>query len=140
MSQEEKPESYLAILQRLKILTSRGTVTESARGFWGGVAKDGRIVVTAWDDSRPAGQTYYEFKRPRRANGGLQAAWDDGRVGIGAEVHLILIEPLDRSIAYGKLGRKVKSARLMPELWRVSENSPEDGSDQPKKRVVSAKA
>lgn len=138
MSKEGEPESYLAILQRLKIRTARGTVTESSRGFWGGVTKDGTIVVTAWDDSRPAGETYYEFKRPRRANGGLQAAWDDGRVRIGVEVRLIIIEPVDRSVPYGARGRKVKSAKLLRGSWRISEHAPDDGGDQPKMRVRSA--
>jgi hypothetical protein len=138
MSQESKPGSYLAILQQLGIRTSQGTVTQSSRGFWGGVTDDGTIVVTTWDDSRPAGESYFEFKRPRRANGGLQAAWDDDRVRIGVAVRLIVIEPLDRSVPYGARGRKVKSARLMPGFWRISEKAPDDGGDQPKMRVRSA--
>ncbi len=138
MSQEGKPKSYLAILQDLGIKTSQGTVTQSSRGFWGGVTDDGTIVVTTWDDSRPAGESYFEFKRPRRANGGLQAVWDDERVRIGVAVRLIVIEPLDRSVPYGARGRKVKSARLMPGFWRISETAPDDGSDQPKMRVRSA--
>jgi hypothetical protein len=121
MSDENSPESYLGILQSLNIMTSRGTVTESSRGFWGGVTDDGTIVITAWDDSRPRGETYF-----------------DGRIRIGTAVRLIILEPLDRSIAYGKKGRKVKSAKLMPGFWRISEHAPADGGDQPIMRVRSA--
>lgn len=135
MSQEQKAKTYLQILQELGVRTSRGTITESSRGFWGGVTDDGTIVVTAWDDSRPNGENYYEFKRPRRTNGGLQAAWDDGRVRVGSDVRLIILEPLDRSIAYGKKGRKVKSAKLMQGAWYISEHAPDDGGDQPIMRV-----
>ncbi len=137
MSQEQKAKSYLEVLQDLGIKTARGTITNSSRGFWGGVTDDGTIVVTAWDDSRPKGESYYEVKRPRRANGGLQAAWDDRRVQTGTAVRLIILEPLDRSIAYGKKGRKVKSAMLMPGFWRISEHAPDDGGDQPIMRVRS---
>ncbi|CAN1521540.1 hypothetical protein MCEMSEM23_01102 [Rhabdaerophilaceae bacterium] len=135
MTQEGKPKSYLAILQKLGIKTSRGTVTESARGFWGGMTGDGTLVVTAWDDSGRGDKSYYEFKRPRRTNGGLQAAWDDGRVSIGAEVKLIIIKPSDPAVPYGARGRKVKSATLMPGKWLISEHAPDDGGDQPIMRV-----
>jgi hypothetical protein len=125
MSQEGKPESYLSILRKLKVMTSRGTVTESSRGFWGGVTEEGMIVITAWSDSRKDSETHYEFKRPRRTNGGLQAAWDDGRIRIGEAVRLIVIEPMDPKIPYGDRGRKVKSAELKEEFWRISGPSPD---------------
>jgi hypothetical protein len=133
MSEESKTERYLAILQRLGIRTSQGTVTQSSRGFWGGVMDDGTIVVTAWDDSRPKKDpACYEFKRPRRANGGLLAAWNDGRVGIGKAVRLIVIEPMDRSVLYGERGRKVKSAKLMTGLWRITAYGDSVTGDEPK--------
>jgi hypothetical protein len=126
MAQQQVPQKYLHVLQGLKVQTLRGTVTESSRGYWGGLTDNGTIVVTAWTDSRKEGAIAYEIKRPRRNNGGLLASWNAGRLEVGAIVKLIVIEPLDPSIRYGDPGRKVKLAVLKSGRWRITAVSASD--------------
>ena len=52
----------------LEKLHAAGVQTGTARGFWGGVATDGNIVVTSWTDANDgSGRFYIGCGRPTTA-------------------------------------------------------------------------
>lgn len=100
-------------------LHATGVKTGSARGFWGGIASNGDIVVTAWIDANEDGR--FIIWRPRTNHGGLRDAWDAGLMKEGTEVRLILL----RQRGNAPLGkpRSIASAGLVPGKWRIVDAS-----------------
>jgi hypothetical protein len=99
-------------------LNEAGVATGTARGFWGGVAPDGTIVVTGWRDLRASDGGYLVW-RPRDNKGGLKAAWERGEIVVGAEVKLIVLKAQEE-LPIGQ-DRKAVAGKLMPGRWRVTE-------------------
>jgi hypothetical protein len=109
--------TLLSALNRAGVVTRAGVETRSAHGFWGGVTKNNKIVVTAWIDAK-VGNGRFRIARPRTGHGRLKDMWEEGRIQPGATVKLILVRqrgdaPLDKG------QREVASAGLMPGDWRV---------------------
>jgi hypothetical protein len=100
-------------------LNAAGVKTKSGRGFWGGVAADGKIVVTAWTDGNDGAGRFYIW-RPKTNHGGLRTMWEIGNMRVGTEVSLILLRQRG-TVAPGKPGRSVAGAALMPTRWRIVE-------------------
>src|SRR5687767_1474510 len=99
----------------LSALNEAGVVTATARGFWGGVAADGSIVVTGWRDLRAPGGGYLVW-RPRDNKGGLKAAWERGEMIVGTEVKLIVLKARE-DLPIGQ-GREAVAGKLMPGRWQ----------------------
>ncbi len=109
----------------LDALTAAGVETGTARGFWGGVAADGEIIVTAWTDQNDGAGRFYIW-RPKTNHGGLKTEWELGNIHVGAEVRMIFVRPRGS----GK-PRSVKDAALMPDRWRVVEITREKAIVEP---------
>jgi len=103
----------------LDALNAAGVETRTARGFWGGVASDGTIVVTSWTDANDGNGRFYLW-RPKTNHGGLRTQWEVGNIRTGTEVRLILLEQRGR-LPIGEPGRSVACAYQMPAKWRVVE-------------------
>lgn len=103
----------------LDVLNAAGVQTGSARGFWGGVATDGQIVVTSWVDANDGAGRFY-ISRPKTNHGGLKTQWEVGNIQAGTEVHLILLRQRG-NLSLGEGSRVVADAVLMPGKWRVAE-------------------
>lgn len=103
----------------LDALTAAGVKTGTARGFWGGVAADGEIVVTTWTDTNDGMGRFYIW-RPKTNHGGLRTEWEVGNIRAGTEVRMILLRQRG-SVPIGKPGRSVAGAVLMAGKWRVGE-------------------
>lgn len=102
----------------LDALNAAGVKTRTARGFWGGVAADGEIVVTAWTDGNDGTGRFY-IGQPNTNHGGLKTEWEVGNIRVGTEVRLILL--CQRGNApFGGEPRTVAGAALMPGKWRVT--------------------
>jgi hypothetical protein len=99
------------------VLNKAGIDTGTARGFWGGVTKDGDLVVTSWLDGHDDDGRFYVW-RPKTNHGGLKDQWEVGNIRIGTEVHLILLRQKG-NVPVDKQGRIVAGAVLMPGKWRV---------------------
>jgi hypothetical protein len=95
-------------------LNSLGVETNTGRGFWGGVGKNGKPVVTSWIDTHNSKGQFYVW-RPRTNHGGLKDEWDAGNIRVGTEVRLILL----KNRAPGADRRVVGGAAAMPGKWRV---------------------
>lgn len=77
--------------KHLDALRAAGIKTMNARGFRGGKAANGDIVVTAWiDQSHKDGGTF-PIWRPKTNHGGLLEAWQLGGIKDGAKVRVILL-------------------------------------------------
>ncbi len=100
-------------------LNAAGIKTATARGFWGGIADNGDIVVTSWTDARDARGRYYIW-RPATNHGGLKAQWEFGNIRVGTAVRLILLSQRG-NLPLGVPGRSVARAELKPAKWRVAE-------------------
>jgi hypothetical protein len=100
-------------------LKAAGVHTETARGFWGGIAADGTIVVTSWTDATD-GQNRFYILRPKANHGRLKKMWNEGKIRVGTEVSLILLRQRG-SIPLGKPGRTIAEAALMPMRWQIVE-------------------
>lgn len=100
----------------LDALNEAGVVTNTARGFWGGVASDGSIVVTAWRDLREPDGGYRVWK-PRDNKAGLKAAWDEGRIVVGTRVRVIILKA-KAELPIGQQ-RSVVAGKLMPGEWEI---------------------
>ncbi len=98
-------------------LHDAGVETGTARGFWGGIDKDGGLVVSSWLDANDGNGRFYLW-RPPTNHGGLKAAWELGNVRPGVEVTLILLRQRG-NVALGKGPRSVAEAALFREKWRV---------------------
>ena len=98
-------------------LNAAGVKTKSARGFWGGVAANGKIVVTAWTDGHD-GAGRRRIWRPKTNHGGLRTMWEVGNMRVGTQVSLILVQQRG-TVPPGKPGRSVARAALMPTRWRI---------------------
>ncbi|MBB6179834.1 hypothetical protein [Pseudorhizobium flavum] len=105
----------------LDALQTAGVNTRTARGFWGGVADDGQLVVTSWTDAND-GKGRFSIFRPLTNHGGLKTQWDVGNIRVGTEVRLILLRQRGNEVL-GEGGRTVKDAVLMPGMWRVVETT-----------------
>ena len=101
----------------IESLNAAGVKTRTSRGFWGGVTSDHKIVVTAWSDG-PREDGGFIISRPRTNHGKLKEAWDSGRIQPGATVRLIVIRQSGQ-VPWGRKGRIVKDAALLPGQWRV---------------------
>ncbi len=101
----------------LDALNAVGVTTRTARGFWGGVAEGGEIVVTSWTDANDGKGRFYIW-RPTTNHGGLKTQWEVGNIRVGTEVRLILLRQRS-DIPIRKPGRSVAGAVLMPGKWRV---------------------
>ncbi len=103
----------------LDALNAAGVKTGTARGFWGGVTEDGKIVVTSWTDANDRNGRFLIW-RPTTNHGGLKTQWEVGNIRVGTEVRMILLRQRgDVPIGEGK--RSVAGAALMPGKWRVVE-------------------
>lgn len=102
----------------LAALNGAGVATGSARGFWGGVTPEGKIVVTSWTDLNDGHGRFYIW-RPKANHGGLKTAWEVGNIRVGTEVRMVLLR--QRGNAVIGEPRCVAGAALMPGLWRVVE-------------------
>ena len=100
-------------------LNAAGVETRTARGFWGGVTRDGEIVVTAWTDGNDGGGRFYIW-RPSTNHGGLKTQWEVGNMRVGTEVRMILLRQRGATPIGGE-ARSVAGAALMPGKWRVAE-------------------
>jgi hypothetical protein len=107
-------------------LVAAGVETGTARGFWGGIATDGTIVVTAWTDQND-GNGRFDIWRPSTNHGGLKTAWELGNIHVGAEVRVILLRQRG-NVPPGEEGRSVAAAALMPGKWRVVAMRPGEGA------------
>jgi hypothetical protein len=101
----------------LNALNATGVKTGTARGFWGGVAEGGEIVVTSWTDAND-GNGRFRIWRPTTNHGGLRTQWEVGNIRVGTEVRLILLRQRG-DVPIGELGRSVAGAVVMPGKWRV---------------------
>jgi len=91
----------------------QGVITKTGRGFWGGIAENGDIVVTNWLEDHKDRRR--RINKPFTNHGGLRRAWDGGDIVIGAKVRVILT---DRS---SSLEKTVKAATVLSSYWRVVE-------------------
>lgn len=98
-------------------LHEAGVETGTARGFWGGIDRDGGLVVTSWIDANDGNGRFYLW-RPKTNHGGLRAAWELGNVRPGIQVKLILLRQRG-NLPLGVEGRSVAEAALFPHRWRV---------------------
>lgn len=103
----------------LDALTDAGVKTRTARGFWGGVAPGGEIVVTTWTDANDGTGRFYIW-RPKTNHGGLRTEWEVGNIRVGTEVRTILLRQRG-NVSIGEPGRSVAGAVLMRGKWRVVE-------------------
>ena len=99
-------------------LNAAGVSTGNGRGFWGGVAQDGEIVVTSWLTDRNENGTQRRIHKPTTNHGGLRRMWELGALTIGTKVRVILTDP-GNSENTGDRKKAVKWAALMPGRWRV---------------------
>lgn len=100
----------------LEALNEAGVATNTARGFWGGVASDGSIVVTAWRDIRSPDGGYPVWK-PRDNKAGLKAAWDEGRIVVGTKVKVIILKA-KQELPIGEQ-RSVATGKFMSGEWEI---------------------
>jgi hypothetical protein len=100
-------------------LNAAGVKTKTARGFWGGVADEGEIVVTSWTDGNDGKGRFYIW-RPTTNHGGLKTQWEVGNIRVGTEVRTILLRQRG-DVPITQPGRSVAGAVLMPGKWRVVE-------------------
>ncbi|MFT4118364.1 hypothetical protein [Bradyrhizobium sp.] len=98
-------------------LHEAGVETGTARGFWGGVDRDGGLVVTSWIDANDGNGRFYLW-RPKTNHGGLKAAWELGNVRPGVQVKLILLRQRG-NLPLGVEGRSVAEAALFTNKWRI---------------------
>jgi hypothetical protein len=101
------------------VLNAAGVETASARGFWGGVTKDGEVVVTSWLDANDKTGRFYIWK-PHTNHGGLKTQWEIGNIRVGTDVRMILLRQRG-NLPIGQKGRAVAGAVLMPGKWRIVE-------------------
>src|SRR5271163_3445341 len=67
-------------------LNAAGVETGNGRGHWGGIARDGEIVVTSWlNDHKDAG-TLRRIHKPSTNHGGLRRLWESGDLKPGTKV------------------------------------------------------
>jgi hypothetical protein len=115
-----EPGKYLDHLQRCRVLTESGAVTEGPHGFWGGRTADGGLAVTTWlneyDD-----RGFHIYKRENN-KGGLKRAWEDGSIRSGAEVKVVFVYRDGEPIA-------LKRSLIAPGKWRVVEVDVVKGRD-----------
>jgi len=97
-------------------LNAAGVKTGTGRGFWGGVAQDGAIVVTSWIQPKDVKDGRRRIHRPFTNHGGLRRAWDSGEIAVGTKVRVILTDP-GNSETTGK--KAVKAACVLPGYWRI---------------------
>jgi hypothetical protein len=96
----------------LDALRAAGVETNSGRGFFGGLATDGAIVVTAWiHDNNGKGR--FKIFRPHTNHGRLLEQWQLGNIHEGTEVRLILVR--DRAVG----AHVVAGGALMEGKWKV---------------------
>jgi hypothetical protein len=113
------PVTFPAFGRFLDALNSAGVETRSSPGFWGGVTRDGGIVLTIWTDAQDGNDRYYVWK-PRTNHGGLKALWDRGEIRPGVLVRVIAVRQRGHR-RIGEGGRSVADAALLPGDWMVSE-------------------
>lgn len=95
-------------------LNAAGVKTKTGRGFWGGVAANGTIVVTSWTDTSD-GQGRFRIWRPPTNHGGLKTEWEIGNIREKTKVRLIML----RNRAPNGKRRTVGGAALIPGKWQV---------------------
>lgn len=100
-------------------LNAAGVKTGTGRGFWGGIAEDGAIVVTSWIQPDNFKDGRRRIHKPLTNHGGLRRAWDSGEVAVGVKVRVILTDP-GNSEKTGDKKKAVKAASVLPGYWRVA--------------------
>ncbi|MBL8904836.1 MAG: hypothetical protein KBF54_13050 [Rhizobiales bacterium] len=108
---------YPAFGSFLEALVASGVETKTARRFWGGVTKEGDIVVTTWTDTNDGKGQFYIYK-PRTNHGGLKVAWELGNMRVGTEVSVILLRQRG-NVPEGEGSRTVAGAALLPWKWKI---------------------
>ncbi len=101
-------------------LNAAGVKTGTGRGFWGGIAEDGAIVVTSWIQPKDLKDGRRRIHKPFTNHGGLRRAWDSGEVAVGTKVRVILTDP-GNSEKTGDKKKAVKAACVLPGYWKVVE-------------------
>ena len=103
-----------------------GRVTGTGRGFWGGVADDGNIVVTSWLADHTGDGTRRMIWKPVTNHGGLLRMWEMGALTKGTKVKMILTDP-GNSETTGDKKKAVKWAALTPGYWQVVDFGEHEG-------------
>jgi hypothetical protein len=108
-----KPKKWVKYTEALN---AAGVVTGTGRGFWGGIAQDGTIVVTSWTTDNDNGRRL--IHKPFTNHGGLRRAWESGDIAIGAQVRVILTDA-GRSEFTGNKKKAVVAASVEPGYYKI---------------------